>query len=130
MSPGRCPVPKGPLCVASCGLGNLVPVGVGEFADDPARDTSNQHACRKIRVRKHHRPCSYQSARADPRTAKNHGPDADERASLNMRAMDNGTMAEAHAIFEHCGLTCINMETAQILDIALGADHDVIVVRP
>jgi len=110
--------------VARGGTGENLPVGFSQIADDPARDAGGQHTRRHRRTGRDDRAGRDQAPGTDSGAAQNNRANANKCASLNVCAVHDGSMPDADAILERDRLAGIHMDAAQILDIALGSDHD------
>lgn len=129
VSPARSPMMGSAHHVARGSAGEYLSVGFSQLADDPARDAGGQHTRRHRRTGKDDCAGRDQGAGTDSRAAQNNRANANERASADVCAVHDGPVPEADAILERDRLAPIHMDAAQILDIALGSDHDPIGVR-
>ena len=129
LSPARRPMTPGTLRVVDGSLSEGLPVGVGELAHDPARNTRDQYPGWQPGAGQNHSPGRNQRARADSGATEHDCPDADQRAGFYMCAVHGRVVAKADPVFEHGRLTWIDVQAAQILDIALGAHDYFLVVR-
>lgn len=121
-------MPGRPLHVVGSGLGKGLPVSVGQLAHDTARYAGDQHAGWQPDAGQDHAPRGDERPRAYSGPAEDDRPDADQRARLDVRAVHGGVMTETDPVLQHRGLARVYVQAAQILDIALGADDDVVVV--
>src|SRR5215468_3696086 len=96
------------LNVACRSTGEYLPVGLGQFADDPARDAGGEHTWRHRRTGWHDRARRDQAASTDSRAAEHNRANANERARLDVSAMHDGPVPQTDAILERDGLAWIH----------------------
>jgi len=132
--PGLCPagspVPVSLLHVTSRCLGECLPVGFGQFADDPAWHPGDEHTRGQDGAGKHHGAGGYQGARSDPGAPEHDGAYTYQRAGFDVSAMHGRSMPEADSVLQDGRLTGVDMDAAQVLNVALVPDHDLGVIGP
>ena len=128
LMPSRLPVPASPVYVALPGVGDPLAIGAGEFADHAARHAREQHAGRNVVAGQHDRSGRDQRAGADPGPAEHDRADADKRAFFYMRAVHGRVVTQAYPRLEPGRLARVDVQAAQILDVALLADEDLVIV--
>ena len=104
-------------------------VSVGQFPDDPARHPGNENAGRQVGPWQYDGSGGDQRASPDTGAPEHYRANADERAGLDVRAVHGSAVPKADPFLQYGWLTRIDVQAAQVLDVALGADHDLRVIR-
>jgi hypothetical protein len=109
-------------------VGEKLPVGVGQFSHDPARNARGKHAGRQRSARRHYCASRDQRAGPNPRAAEHDRADADQRAGLDVRAVHSSPVAKADPVFKNDWLAGVDVQAAQILDVDVSAHYDLVFV--
>lgn len=128
--PPRCPVPGRSSDVTIRDTVEPLMIIPRELADHTAWNARVQDACRNRSPGQDNGASGDDGLFADPRAAEHDGTDADQRAGLHVGPMQSGVMTHRDSRLKHRGLAGISMDTAQVLDVALGPDRYLIFVRP
>ncbi len=126
--PSCLPVPAGPVYVALPGVRDPLAIGVPEVADHATRYAREEHAGRNVGARQHDRSGRDQRAGADPGPAEHDRADADKRAFFYMSAVHGRVVTQADPRLERDRLARVDVQAAQVLDVALLADEDLVIV--
>jgi len=99
-----------------------------QVAYHPAGNACKQNAARHDRSCQHHRARGDQRARPDPGPAKNDRAHPYQSTLPHVSAVHDRAMAEADPGLEDGRLTGVDMNAAQILNVAFFSDRDLIFV--
>ena len=117
-----------PFNVVLRGKPDTFVIGVSEVSDHLAGHPGEQHARRDDGARQHDRTGRDQGTGTDYRAAKDYRADPDQGAGFDPGPVHCRVMTDADPVGELGGLAGIDMQAAQILDVASGADRDLISV--
>lgn len=109
-------------------LGEGGPVVIGELTDDLRWNPGDQDTRWDPPAWRDYGPGRDQGARPNHRTAEHDSADPDECPGLHPGTVDHRTVAQAHPVIQNRGLSGIGVKTAQVLDIAVRADLDPLIV--
>ncbi len=126
--PSRLTVPDSPVYVSTSSLPETVMIIRVQLAHHPARNAGEQNSARHIRPRQHHGASRDQRSRSDPGASEHDRAHPDERALPDVSAVNDRAVAKADPRLKHGRLTRIDMDTAEILDIAFVADGNLVLV--
>src|SRR5712691_4290450 len=121
-------MPAGPVHVAAPGVLDALAIGVAQVADNTARYAREEHAGRDALARQHDRAGRDQRARAYPGAAEHDRAHADKRAFFNVGAVHGRVVTQAYPWFQPDRLAGVDVQAAQVLDVALLADEDLVIV--
>jgi hypothetical protein len=103
-------------------------IGFREVSDHLAGHAGEQYARRDDRAGQYHRTGRDQGTGTDDRAAEYDRADPDQRTGFDSGTVDGRVMTDADPVGELGGLAGIDMQAAQILDVALRANRDPITV--
>src|SRR6185437_12413425 len=122
------PVPAGPAYVALPGALDPLAVGVAQVADDATGYACAEHAGRDDCAWQHHGAGRDQRPGADPGTAEHDRAHADQCAFFYVSAVHGRVVTQADPSLEPGRLAGVDVKAAQVLDVALRADEDLVIV--
>jgi hypothetical protein len=103
-------------------------IDVREVSDHLAGHASEQHPSRDDRAWQHHGTGRDQGTGTDDRASEYYRADPDQGASFHPGTVDGRVMTDADPVGELRWLAGINVQTAQVLEVALRADRNPISV--
>jgi len=115
--------------MARC-VGEALHVRFRQFPDNSSRHASNENPCGQRRVWQDDAARCDQRSGADTRSTEDDRADPYERTGLDVRTVHGCPVAEADLVLQDRGFAGIYVHAAQVLDIALGADDNAVIVCP
>src|SRR5260370_21737514 len=121
--PSRLPVPNSAVYVPLRSVPEKGMIPLPQFANHAAGYTRVEHLAGYDRAWQYHSAGRDQRPRTDPSSAEHDGANPDQRALTHHRTVHGRVVAEADQGLEHHRFAGIDVDAAQILDVAFRADR-------
>src|SRR5258708_4423756 len=128
--PANRPMPGRPLHVALRRAVESLVVFPRQLADNTARYARVKDSGRDGRAGPDDRAGRDQGPGTDPGAAEHHRADPDQGPGFHVCAVHGRVMPDSDPLLEDNGLTRVHVYAAQVLDVALCADHYFVLIRP